>query len=200
MLHTLKFLSSWFTHTKDALFCPSLPWSYRWRLLALQPITLLTYCMTYLPYAFSCRYSVIDIPTSGRHTVRAIVFRPLKGVPSKLHPLHIDFHGGAFVGGIAEYDAPFCELVSDRVGAVVVSAEYRCAPAHMYPCAHEDAEDVMDWVLSNAKKLWNADPDSLTISGSSAGGNLMFTAGNRAKAAVGLCAVVCRATRHIILM
>lgn len=145
--------------------------------------------MKYLPQLFSRRYSVIEIPTRGRHTVRAIVFEPPQTDNAKLHPLHIDFHGGAFLGGIAEYDAPFCEHLSDRAGAVVISAQYRSAPANLFPCAHEDAEDVIDWVLRNAVR-WEADAISLTVSGSSAGGNLMFTAGNRAKAAVGFCAVV----------
>ena len=94
------------------------------------------------------------------------------------------------MGGIAEYDYEFCEAVSDRTRAVVVSAQYRYAPQHIYPAAHEDAEDVVDWVLANAKGLWNADPSNLTVSGSSAGANLMFVAGSRAKAAVGVCALV----------
>lgn len=192
MFKFLRFLSYWFAQTKDALFCRSLSLDYRWRLLALQPLTLLTYTLKYLPYALSNRYSVIEIPTREQHRVRAIVLepKPKHEAESEGYPLHIDFHGGAFLGGIAEYNAPFCELLSDRADAVVVSAQYRSAPANVFPCAHEDAEDVVDWVLKNAKKLWNANPNSLTVSGSSAGGNLMTVAGSRAKAAVGICTVV----------
>ena len=190
MFRTLKFLSHWFAPTTDAIFSPSLPFKYRWRLLALQPITLLTYSMKYFPHLLSSRYSVIEIPTRGQHTVRAIVFQPPRRQGTGLMPLHLDFHGGAFLGGIAEYDATFCELLSERAGTVVVSAEYRCAPVNQYPRAHEDAEDVVEWVLRNARELWNADPECFTVSGSSAGGDLMFTAGRRAKAAVGFCAVV----------
>lgn len=190
---SFRFASSWFAPTYHGLFNFSPPWRYRWRLLALQPISLLTYCMRYLPGLFSRRYSVIWIPMRGKHLIRAIVFLPPQGTQRcNLHPLHLDFHGGAFIGGIAEYNAPFCELVSDRTGAVVVSAQYRCAPVHTYPAAHEDAEDFVDWALQNARALWKADPDNLTVSGSSAGGNLMFAAGSRAKAAVGNCTVVSR--------
>ncbi|KAK3697123.1 hypothetical protein LTR37_017619 [Vermiconidia calcicola] len=146
--------------------------------------------MKYLPYAFSKRYSVVEIPTRGRHTVRAIVFQPPHRRQDQLSPLHLDFHGGAFLGGLAEYDAPFCELLSDRAGTVVISAQYRYTPAHIYPCAHEDAEDVVEWVLKNARPSFNADPDCFTVSGSSVGGNLMLVAGTRAKAAVGICAPV----------
>ena len=191
MFRSLKFFLSWFQPTKAALFKTSIPWDLRWRLLlGLQPIVLLTYSMKYLPYIFSKRCSVIDIPTRGRHTVRGIVFRPSHRHGTQPVPLHINFHAGAFIGGIAEDTAPFCEILSDRAGAVVIGAEYRVAPAHGYPCAHEDAEDVVDWVLKNAQSLWNADPESLTVSGFSAGGNLMFAAGRRAKAAVGFYAPV----------
>ena len=190
LLRSLKFIAYWFAPTKDALFNSSLPWRQRWQLLLLQPIAILTYSLKYLPYIFSRRYSVIEVPTRGLHSVRAIVFQPPKKTDTTLRPLHLDFHGGAFIGGIAEYDAPFCELVSDRTGAVVVSAQYRSAPANQYPAAHEDAEDVVDWVLNNAKTSWNADPETLTVSGSSVGGNLMFTVGRRAKAAIGFAAPV----------
>lgn len=80
--------------------------------------------------------------------------------------------------------------MSDRLGAVVVSAQYRYAPASIYPCAHEDAEDVFAWVMANAKETWDADPEALTVSGMSVGAGLMFTAGARAKAAVGMCPAV----------
>lgn len=72
----------------------------------------------------------------------------------------------------------------------MVSAEYRIAPRHPYPAAHEDGEDAVEWVIRNARDLWNADPDTLTVSGISAGGNMMFTAGARARAAVGFYAPV----------
>lgn len=73
---------------------------------------------------------------------------------------------------------------------MVVSVEYRHAPANVYPAAHEDAEDAVDWLLANAKELWNSDPENLTVSGFSAGANLMMVAGRRARAAVGFYAPV----------
>ena len=164
---------------------------YHGRTDALQPLSILTYSMKYLPYAFSRRYSVLEIPTRGKYSVRSIVFLPPNHSDSVVCPLHLDFHGGAFLGGIAEYDAPFCEAISNRTGAVVISAEYRHAPANIYPTAHEDAEDVIDWVLSNAKTKWHADPSLFTVSGGSVGANLMMLAGKRAKAAIGNCSVVC---------
>jgi acetyl esterase/lipase len=198
MLRHIKFVSQWFAPTTDAFF-GRLPWTYRWRLLGLQPIALLTYAMKYIPWMFSRRYSVIEVPTRGRHRIRAIVFLPQTRRPERLSPLHIDFHGGAFLGGLAEYDAAFCEQLSNRTGAVVVSAQYRYAPRWIYPCAHEDAEDVLAWVLENAQARWDADPVRLTVSGDSAGANLMFVAGPKARAAVGFCAPVSNVGRIYFL-
>lgn len=73
---------------------------------------------------------------------------------------------------------------------MVISVEYRCAPAFVYPAAHEDAEDAVAFVTANAKKWLQADPDKLSVSGSPAGANLMFVAGEKAKVAVGFYATV----------
>lgn len=141
-------------------------------------------------YLTSPKHEVIHIPTRSKHHLRAIVFTPRSPQTANPRPLHIDFHGGSFLGGIAEYDASFCALLRDRSSAVVVSVQYRHAPANVYPAAHEDAEDAVEWLLANAKELWNADPGMLTVSGFSAGANLMIVAGWRAKAAVGFYAPV----------
>ncbi|KAK6441730.1 hypothetical protein LTR95_002038 [Oleoguttula sp. CCFEE 5521] len=193
-MDSLRFALSWFEPLTTALFTRNIPFTYRWRLLLLQPLAFLTYALKYLPYAISAPYNVIYIPTRSTHKLRALVFTPKafnKGTAhTGLRPLHIDFHGGSFLGGIAEYGVPFCEEVCERTGAVVVSTQYRHAPANVYPAAHEDAEDVVDWVLANAEKRFGADSKDLTVSGWSAGGNLMMVAGTRAKAAVGVYAVV----------
>jgi len=84
---------------------------------------------------------------------------------------------------LAEYDAPFCKLLADGTGAVVVSTQYRCAPVHTFPAAHEDVEDVARWLLANAEEKLGADPELMTVSGFSAGANLALGISQRA----GLC-------------
>jgi acetyl esterase/lipase len=190
MLQIVRVFSRWLAPARDALFNTSIPWDWRLRLIGLQIFLLITYPMKQLPYLFSNRYKSITIPTRGRHTLRAIVFQPPKRDTLRPAPLHLHFHSGGFIGGIAEAQADWCSLVSDRVGAVVVSAEYRVAPRYGYPCAHEDAEDIVGWTIANASKLWNSDPTALTVSGFSAGCNLMFMAGARATAAIGFYAPV----------
>ncbi|KMU86447.1 carboxylesterase [Coccidioides immitis H538.4] len=170
------FLCQWFGHLYHALFCPSIPFSYRWRLVALQPLTSLAYFLKWIPCAFSRDKSVIWIPLrrDPGHFVRAVVFNPKclrqKNLPGR--PLHLDIHGGGFLGGLPEYDAPFCMEVARRTGAVVVSTSYRFAPRYTFPTAHEDTQDVASYLVENCEQLWGADPKLMTISGFSAGGNL----------------------------
>ena len=169
-------LMHWFRPTFDAFFAPSLPFAYRWRLLALQPISLLAYCLKGLPWMVSTAFKVIWIPTrQPNHYLRAIVFEPPhKPISGTLRPIHLDIHGGAFMGGLPENDAVFCHRLSQETEAVVVSTQYRYSPRNVFPAAHEDIEDVAKWLVQNAEKLWGADPKLLTVSGFSAGGNLAF--------------------------
>ncbi|KAK2873721.1 hypothetical protein FQN49_002138 [Arthroderma sp. PD_2] len=136
--------------------------------------------MKWVPWVFSQRYSSIQIPLRRRpgQSVRAIVFLPPVNSRSALEasrglrPLHLDFHGGGFIGGNPEHDAEFCSALSDKLGAVVVSATYSFAPRHSFPVANEDAQDVAAFLVENSERLWKADPRVLTLSGFSAGGNL----------------------------
>lgn len=147
---------------------------YRWRLLALQPIALLAYSSTALQWLFSNAFEVIWIPTrQSNHYLRAIVFNPPRNSYGEtLRPIHLDIHGGGFMGGLPENEAGFCQRLSREMGAVVVSAHYRHSPRHVFPAAHEDIEDVSKWLVQNAETRWGADPNLLTVSGFSAGSNL----------------------------
>lgn len=80
--------------------------------------------------------------------------------------------GGGFLGGLPEGNALFCRKLAAETGAVVVSTSYRYAPRYTFPTAHEDVQDVADWMIQDARSLWGAYPRLLTVSGLSAGGNL----------------------------
>jgi acetyl esterase/lipase len=97
----------------------------------------------------------------------------------KLRPLHLDIHGGAFIGGLPENFAPFDDRVARETGAVVVSITYRFAPEHTFPAAIDDVDRTLEWLRENAESRWGADPTLMTISGSSAGGNLALAATQR---------------------
>ncbi|PGH01085.1 hypothetical protein AJ80_09068 [Polytolypa hystricis UAMH7299] len=167
----------------DALFCPHLPFSYRWRLLTLQPLNLLP--IKWLPWVFShTSRPVVYIPLRRRpgYIVQAVVFQPRPTstttttphttTTSKLRPLHIDVHNGEFIGDTPEINTVFCIQLSERTGAVVISLSYGLAPRHTFRTAHEDVQDAAKYIIENAQRLWNADPELLTLSGFSVGANL----------------------------
>lgn len=182
----LSLLPSVFQPLRDFLFAPR-PLPHRWRLLLLQPIALITYTLKALPYLFKAPFVVYYIPTRRPgESIRALVYNyPSKRTkafsPSHKRPLHIDIHGGGFIGGTPEYDAPFCDQLAGQTGAIVVSITYRFAPRYTFPAAHDDVDDAFAWLLKNAEEEFGADPRLLTVSGFSAGGNLALAASLGAK-------------------
>ena len=79
-------------------------------------------------------------------------------------------HGGGFALGSLDLGNWLCGSVADRVGAVVVSVDYRLAPAHVFPAAVEDCYAALSWAAANAAELGATGP--VGIMGESAGGNL----------------------------
>lgn len=62
-------------------------------------------------------------------------------------PLYVMYHGGGFcVGGIAD-EEHLSRLLCERLGFVVVSVDYRLAPEHRFPLAHNDCWDATRWVI-----------------------------------------------------
>lgn len=160
----------------DALFKPGIRWRYRWRLLVLQPISILTYLVTAPSWMLSRAYTVSWIPTREGRSVRALIFQPRKRKSNRLHPLHLDIHGGGFLGGFPEYEAKFTSLLCERTEAVVISTQYRYVPVHPFPAAIDDVDDVVQYIHQNAERLWGAGPNLMTVSGFSAGGDLALAA------------------------
>ncbi|MBX3300575.1 MAG: alpha/beta hydrolase [Nitrospira sp.] len=86
-------------------------------------------------------------------------------------PVIVYYHGGGWViGTIDTYDASARELAK-ATRAIVVAVEYRKAPEHKFPAAHEDAYAAYQWVLRHAERF-GGDPSMVAVAGESAGGNL----------------------------
>jgi len=86
-------------------------------------------------------------------------------------PVMLYFHGGGYVkGGIEESDA-FCRNLAHVTRHMVLSIDYRLAPEHCFPAAHDDAVAATIWAGTHAVDLGGA-PGPIVVCGESAGGNL----------------------------
>ena len=86
-------------------------------------------------------------------------------------PLVVAFHGGGFVFGNLDMADWMCSNVCHGLDAIVVSVDYRLAPAHPFPAAIEDCWAALCWAGENAASL-GATAGKLGVMGESAGGNL----------------------------
>lgn len=81
------------------------------------------------------------------------------------------FHGGGFVlGSRASYTAP-ARMLAHGTGADVFSVEYRLAPEHPFPAAHDDALAAWRYAVDHAAD-WGIDSRRIVVAGESAGGNV----------------------------
>lgn len=86
-------------------------------------------------------------------------------------PVVVYYHGGGFVIATNEvYDATPRSL-AELTNAIFISVEYRKAPEHKFPTAHNDAYAAYKWVIANAS-TFGGDPSRVAVAGESAGGNL----------------------------
>ncbi|MEV5824530.1 alpha/beta hydrolase [Spirillospora sp. NPDC052242] len=85
-------------------------------------------------------------------------------------PAVLVVHGGYWLQGDKSAWEYFARrLVSD--GYVVLSANYRLAPAAQWPAQRTDVLSALNFLKTNAAR-WNADPERVVVIGSSSGGHL----------------------------
>ncbi|MBI2725869.1 MAG: alpha/beta hydrolase [Polaromonas sp.] len=94
-------------------------------------------------------------------------------------PVMVFLHGGGWVVGSVETHDPFCRLLSEAAGIVMLSIDYRLAPEHPCPAALDDAATALRWAASHAGE-WGGDPTRLALGGDSAGANLAAVTANHA--------------------
>ncbi|WP_238325175.1 alpha/beta hydrolase [Rhodococcoides fascians] len=97
------------------------------------------------------------------------IYRP--GSPIGPAPVIVWLHGGGWMIGSVDTGDPVSRALCNRVGAVVVSVDYRLAPEHPWPAGLNDALDTLKWVFENIG-IYGGDRNRVIIGGDSAGGNM----------------------------
>lgn len=115
--------------------------------------------------------------TDRARTVRSPIAREtIDGVPSvrvgEGGPLLVYFHGGGFVGGTWSSHGQIVDALVRATRAEAVFPEYRLAPEHRFPAAHEDAERVVDALAGDR---------SIILAGDSVGAALALHVAIRAR-------------------
>jgi versiconal hemiacetal acetate esterase len=113
--------------------------------------------------------SVKTVDETILEAVKVRVYSPPGYLGNK--PLGLYIHGGGWVLGDLETEDAQCRQISKGMGVVIVSVDYRLAPAHKYPTALEDCLEAFQWALKNAASM-RADANQAFIIGGSAGGGL----------------------------
>lgn len=114
-------------------------------------------------------------------------------LPSSPKGIIYYIHGGGFVGGDARENLKQLKELAVRLDSVVVTVQYRLAPATRFPGPLEDAYSGLRWVHKNAAEL-GGDPSRIVVMGESAGGGLAamltFAARDRAEVKVAFQALI----------
>jgi acetyl esterase/lipase len=105
----------------------------------------------------------------GAPEIRVRIYRPVNA--ARTLPGVYFIHGGGMILGDIEGENAVAEQISEHVGAVVVSVEYRLAPENPHPAPSEDCYAGLVWMARNAAEL-GVDPGRLAVYGGSAGGGL----------------------------
>ncbi|RAU31281.1 alpha/beta hydrolase [Enterobacter sp. RIT418] len=121
----------------------------------------------------------VKVETLKLEDLTVKVFSPLNA-PTAL-PAVIYYHGGCFVsGGFETHDNQLRQLACYG-NCRVIAVQYRLAPEHTFPAAHDDAEKGADLVWHYADQL-GVDKNQITLCGDSAGGHLALVTSLRLKA------------------
>jgi acetyl esterase len=119
----------------------------------------------------------------------ARAYAPTRAGETRLPGL-VYFHGGGLVSGsLASHDAIAAEL-ADAARCRVIALDYRLAPEHRFPAAHDDAFEALGAIASAADDF-GLDRARLGIGGDSAGGGLAVAAALRARIPLKLLFLLC---------
>lgn len=117
----------------------------------------------------------LTVPVDGGDDVPIRVYRSLSA-PTPT-PLIVWIHGGGLIMGSHQDDVT-CTRLATSTGATVVSVDYRLAPEHPFPAAHDDLLATIDHLRAEPGRF-GIDPDRMVVAGQSAGGGLAASIAQR---------------------
>ena len=122
----------------------------------------------------------VEVKSTEDTTANGVPVRIYKNSEEKNQRVIIYYHGGGFVlYGIYSHDN-VCRRLCKMNNCIVVSVDYRLAPEHTFPAAHEDSFSALQWVHSNIEN-YGGNPNNLIVCGDSAGGNISACMAHRCK-------------------
>ncbi len=122
---------------------------------------------------------------SPKVTLKTLVYREINGQSLALdlylrddaptpRPIVIAVHGGSWNSGDSTQLPAINQYLAAR-GYAVAAINYRLAPGHIFPAAHDDLLAAIAYLQSNAK-AHGLDPQRIVLLGRSAGGHLALLA------------------------
>lgn len=102
------------------------------------------------------------------------LYRPAGATSVKL-PVVVNWHGSGYVIPSWGEDREFIVQAVKALSCNVLDCDYRKGPEYPFPSGHDDAEDVVAWVLTQSQRF---DINKVALSGFSAGAGLALNAGN----------------------
>jgi len=150
------------------------------RMARAAPVPLHAFTPVQARAAYEVGAGVLEIPSPKLHRIESFTLPARDGhdLPVRLYapsseklPVLVYFHGGGFtIGSIATHDV-LCRTLSHLAGCAVLSVDYRLAPQHKFPTAHDDAWDAVQWVAQHGGEV-GLDVRRIAVGGDSAGGTL----------------------------
>ncbi|XP_061538553.1 arylacetamide deacetylase [Phycodurus eques] len=118
----------------------------------------------------------INVTVEKFDGVEVVLYQPKhQSGNTELRRAIIYLHGGGWCLGssrMGPYDL-LARKVATELNAVILSVEYRLAPAHHFPVPYEDVYRVVKHFLQiGVLAQFSVDPGRIAVSGDSAGGNL----------------------------
>lgn len=95
-------------------------------------------------------------------------------------PVLIYVHGACWVAGSLDSHDEISRYLASRANVMVIAIDYRLAPEHKFPAAHNDVFDSVRWIWNHADEL-GIDKDRFAITGDSAGAYLAAATAIRAR-------------------